>query len=183
MRWNHWSRVALDGFDWCVLWDPTFMLGIWHVDDWLKKYLAQPCLRSGGSWKSQTWFALASLIWGYFSLLIHEYYIGLYVDYMAIVSLVFLLLLCWLWTCIMIVAMYGSHHVFAWLCMALMASMLLSNSQISMRPLFSVLLLRLVAFMFVTCLTKFLSWLVGVQYCPCWCFWKCIFFSTAKFHF
>ena len=29
-------------FYWCVLWDPTFMLGIWHGHDWLKRYLAQP---------------------------------------------------------------------------------------------------------------------------------------------
>jgi len=42
----------------------------------------------------------------------HDYYTSLYVDYMAIVSLVFTLLLCWLLICIMIVAMYGSRHVF-----------------------------------------------------------------------
>jgi len=29
-------------FDWCVLWDHTFMLGIWHRADWLKRDLAQP---------------------------------------------------------------------------------------------------------------------------------------------
>ena len=29
-------------FDWCVLWDPTFILGIWHGGDWLKRDLALP---------------------------------------------------------------------------------------------------------------------------------------------
>ena len=28
-------------FEWCVLRDPTFMLGIWHEGDWMKGDLAQ----------------------------------------------------------------------------------------------------------------------------------------------
>lgn len=39
--------------------------------------------------------------------------------------------------------------------------MLLSDFQIGIRLIFLVMLLRLVAFTFVTCLMKFLSWLVG----------------------
>ena len=31
--------------------------------------------------------------------------------YMAVISLIFMLLLCWLYICFMTVAMYGSHHV------------------------------------------------------------------------
>ena len=54
----------------------------------------------------------ASSIRGYFSLYFYEYYIGLYVDHMDMISLVFLLLLCWLCICFMIVAMYGYYHVF-----------------------------------------------------------------------
>ena len=41
--------------------------------------------------------------------------------------------------------------------------MLLSNSQLSMRPLCSDLLFTLVDYIFVICLTKCLSWLVRVQ--------------------
>ena len=183
-----WPLEALVWFLWIVPWDPTFMLGIWNRGDWMKRDLAQPCLWPGGLWKSQTWLAFASLIWGYFSLLIHEYYTSLFVDYMDVVSLVFLLLLWWIWTCIMTVAMYGSHDVLLvneWTMYlspnrwnytyCFEASMLLSNSQISMRPLFPVLLLRPVALMFVTYLINLLSWLVGVQSSPCWCFFKCIF--------
>jgi len=63
---------------------------------WLKRDLAQPCLWLCGSWKSHNRLAFASLICDYLSFLFHEYSTRLYVDYMAIVSLVFLLLLCWL---------------------------------------------------------------------------------------
>jgi len=119
MRWNQclmdWGGLAYGSLGSVLMyvpWDPTFMLGIWHGGDWLKRDLDQPCLWWGGLWKSQTWLAFTSFIWGYFSLLIHEYYTSLYVDYMVVVSLVFLLLLCWLWECIMIVPIYGSHHIF-----------------------------------------------------------------------
>jgi len=45
--------------------------------------------------------------------------------------------------------------------------MLLSDSQISMRPLCSDLLFTPVDYIFVIFLTKFLSWLVGDQLSPC----------------
>jgi len=79
-----------------------------------KKDLVHPSLWSGGSWKSQTWLTFASLIWGYLSLLIHEYYTGLNVDYMAFISLVFLLLLCCLWTSIMKVAQIPKSQAQHW---------------------------------------------------------------------
>lgn len=60
----------------------------------MKRVLVQPCLQLGGSWKSHNWLTFASLIWSYFSLLFHEYYTVLYVDDMAMIFLVFLLLLC-----------------------------------------------------------------------------------------
>ena len=43
------------------------------------------------------------------------------------------------------------------------ASMFLSDSQLSMKPLFSYMLFRHVDYIFGICLTKYLSWLVGVQ--------------------
>lgn len=62
----------------------------------MKGDLAQPCLWLGGLWKSHNWLDFTLVLYGYFSLLFHEYYIGLYVDYMVVIALVFLLLLCWL---------------------------------------------------------------------------------------
>ena len=59
--------------------------------------------------------------------------------------------------------------------------MLLSNSQISMRPLCSDLLFTPVDYIFVTCLTKCLSWIVGVQSRTCPCFCKCIIVMLCKF--
>lgn len=54
----------------------------------------------------------ASLMKVYLSLYLSEHYIYLYVDHMAMISLVFLLLLCWLYKCFMTMSMYQSHHVF-----------------------------------------------------------------------
>lgn len=45
--------------------------------------------------------------------------------------------------------------------------MLLRYSQISMRHLCSDMLFKLIDYILVTCLTKCLSWLVGVQLSPC----------------
>lgn len=56
-----------------------------------------------------------------------------------------------------------------------MASMVLSDSQLSMRPLCSELLIAPIDYTFAICLTKCMSWLVGAQSS----FWKCIFFSTV----
>ena len=52
----------------------------------------------------------ASLMKGYSSSYLYEYYDGLYVDYMAMISWIFLPLLCWLFICFMPTAMYGSHQ-------------------------------------------------------------------------
>ena len=59
--------------------------------------------------------------------------------------------------------------------------MILSDSHISMRPLCSYMLFKPVDYIFVTCLTKCLSWLVGVQCRPCPCFFKCIIVILCKF--
>ena len=49
------TKEALIG----IVVSPTFMIGIWHECDWLKKDLVQPNLRSGGSGKSLTWLDYA----------------------------------------------------------------------------------------------------------------------------
>jgi len=132
--------------------------------------------RSSGMWKSHPRFGFASLMKVDFSLYLYEYYDGLYVVYMAMISLIFLSLLCWLCTCFMTTTMYGFHHVFilviewsmyrwpngwnaSW---CVETSMVLSDSQLSMIPLYSKLLFTPVDYIFVICLKKFLSWLVGV---------------------
>ena len=58
--------------------------------------------------------------------------------------------------------------------------MLLSDSQIIMRPLCSDMLFKPVDYIFVTSLTKCMSWLVGVQSRPCQCFCKCIIVLLCK---
>jgi len=59
--------------------------------------------------------------------------------------------------------------------------MLLSDSQINMRSLWLDMLFTPIDYIFVTCLTKLLSWLVGVQSRPYHCFCKCIIIILCKF--
>lgn len=59
--------------------------------------------------------------------------------------------------------------------------MLLNDYQISMRPLCSDRLFKPVDYIFVTCLTKFLSWLVGVQSIPCSNNYICILIMLLSF--
>ena len=66
----------------------------------------------GGTCKSHAGFGFYIINMSYFSLYFYECYNGLYVGHMVVISLVFLLLLCWLYICFMTIAMYGSHHVF-----------------------------------------------------------------------
>ena len=88
------------------------MLGIWHEGEWLKRDLAQPFYSRVECGSPIPGLDFASLMKVYLSLYFYEYYIGLYVAYMVVISWVFLSLLCWLCMCFMIAAMYGSHHVF-----------------------------------------------------------------------
>ena len=88
------------------------MLVISHGGEWLNRYLAQQFyvqVKCGSPIPS---LDFASLMKGYFSLYLYENYDGLYVVYTAVISLVFLSLLCWLCMYFMTTAMYGSHHVF-----------------------------------------------------------------------
>ena len=59
--------------------------------------------------------------------------------------------------------------------------MLLSDSQMSMRPLCLDLLLKPIDYIIVTCLMKCLSWLVGVQSSPCST--NCIYFLILLLYF
>jgi len=88
------------------------MLGIWHGGDWLKRDLDQPIY---------VWVERCSPISGWFITFINEKFIpsifmgkfiGVYVDLMVDMFMIFLSLLCWLYVCFMIGAMYGSQHLF-----------------------------------------------------------------------
>jgi len=91
---------------------PTFMLGIWHGGDWLKRGLTQPiCGR----------VEHGSPISGWFIIFINEKFTPLifmckctdvYVDFMTDMFMIFLSLLCWLYVCFMVTTMYGPQHVF-----------------------------------------------------------------------
>jgi len=77
----------------------------------MKRDLAQPFYGQVERASPVLGLDFESSIRGYLSLYFYENYIGLYEVYMAVSSLVYLSLLCWLCICFMIVAMYGSHHV------------------------------------------------------------------------
>ena len=91
---------------------PTFMLGTWHGGESLKRDLAQPFYGQVERGSPILGLDFASLMKVYFSLYFYDYYTSLYVDHLDVFSLVFMMLLCWLYMCFMTVAMYGSHHVF-----------------------------------------------------------------------
>jgi len=91
---------------------PTIMLGIWHGDEWLKRYFSQPFY---GPVEGD------SPIFNWFISFINEKFIPLifmckcsdvYVDFMADMLMIFMSLLCWLYVCFMRTTMYGSQHVF-----------------------------------------------------------------------
>lgn len=88
------------------------MIGIWNRGEWMKIDLAGPFYGEVEHGSPILGLYFASLMRYYFSLYFYEYYTNLYVDHMVVISLVFLPLLCSLCMCFMIVAIYGSHHVF-----------------------------------------------------------------------
>jgi len=61
--------------------------------------------------------------------------------------------------------------------------MLLSDSQMSMRPLGSELLFKPVNCIFVTCLMRFMSWKVGFKSIPCSSDCICIIIPLLSFYF
>ena len=72
------------------------MLGIWHGGDWMKRDLAQPiCGRVECGSPSSGWF-LYSIIKSSFFLYLVCKCTSYYVDCIVVVSIVFLVLLCWL---------------------------------------------------------------------------------------
>ena len=109
--WWGWGGLTSGCPGWFFWLSPTFMLDKWHGGEWMKRDLAKPFYGRVERDSPISGLDFASSIWGYFSFNLYEYYTGLYVDHMVVISLVFLLLLCWLCICFMIVAIYGSHHV------------------------------------------------------------------------
>ena len=87
------------------------MLGIWHGVEWMRKDLAHPFYSRVERGSPILGLEFSSLMKDYFFLYLYEYCDGLYVVYMATISLVFLSLLCWLVTCFMTVAISGYPHV------------------------------------------------------------------------
>jgi len=62
------------------------MLRIWHGDECLKRYLAQPFYGQVERGSPIPGLVFASLMKGYFSLYLYEYFDGLYVVYMVVLS-------------------------------------------------------------------------------------------------
>ena len=117
-----WSRYGEGGgglayefhwffFGWVFPWDTTFILRIWHECDSWKRDLAQPCLWSGGMWKSYTWMHFDYGNKSPFSLVLMGNYACYSMDFMVFMCYLFMLLICWLWLSFMMLMMYGSHHV------------------------------------------------------------------------
>jgi len=69
------------------------MLGILHSYQWLKRDFAQPFYGQVELGNPIPGFDFASVMKGYLYLYLYEHYDGLYVVYMAMISLVFLSLL------------------------------------------------------------------------------------------
>ena len=150
------------------------MLVIWHGGEWLKRDLAQPFygwVECGSPIPS---LGFASLMKVYLSLYFYEHFDGLYVVNMSVLSWVFLShyvgYVCVLWQqpcmyfLIFLILIEWSMYILpngwndSWF---VGASMALSDSKLSMKPICSELLITHVDYTFVICLTKCLSWLVG----------------------
>ena len=65
---------------------PTFILGIWHEGEWMKRDLAQPFYHWVECGSPIPGLVFASLMKGYLSLYFYENFDGLYVFYMAILA-------------------------------------------------------------------------------------------------
>jgi len=70
------------------------MLGIWHGGEWLKRYLAQPFYGWVECSSPISSLDFTSLMEGHFSCYFYEYYDGLYVVYIVVVSWIISSLLC-----------------------------------------------------------------------------------------
>ena len=72
------------------------MLGIWHEGDWLKERFGSANIWLGVSWKSQTRFDFVFINKSSFTWYFMSKCTSSYVAFMANVSLLFLLFMCWL---------------------------------------------------------------------------------------
>jgi len=87
------------------------MIGIWHEGDSLKRYLVHPILgwlehgSLKSSWPNHSLIRVSSP-WYFMCKCI-----GSYVVFMVVISMLFLLFICWLRVYFMIMMMCVSHHV------------------------------------------------------------------------
>jgi len=65
---------------------PTFMLGIWHGGEWLKRDLSQPFYGLVEHESPISGLDFTSLMKGYSSWYFYEYFDRLYVVYMVVIS-------------------------------------------------------------------------------------------------
>ena len=110
--WWGWVDLALVCPGWFFWLSPTFMTIIWNEGELLKRDLVQPFYGRVECRSPILGLDFASFMRGNFYLYFYEYYTNLYLHHMTMISLLFLLLLCWLCMCFMIVAMHASHNVF-----------------------------------------------------------------------
>jgi len=86
---------------------PTFMLGIYHWGEWVKRDLAQPIYaRVERGSPIFDWF-IAFINAKFITLIFICKFIDVCVDFMADMFMIFLSPLCWLYVCFMTTNMYG----------------------------------------------------------------------------
>jgi len=73
---------------------PTFMLGIWHRDDWMKEIFVSSNLWSGGTWKSLAWLHFSYLYKSSFPLVYYVQMCLLLCGYNVCSIIVILVVIC-----------------------------------------------------------------------------------------
>jgi len=66
--------------------DTKLIIGIWHGDEWMQRYLAHPFYRRVENGSPIPGFDFASLMKGYYSFYFYDNFDGLYVVYMVVLS-------------------------------------------------------------------------------------------------
>ena len=182
MRWNHylmgwgwWPLEALDGF-W-LMFSMRSHIHAWNIAQGqiTEERFSWATLWSGGMWKSHLGFRFCIINGRLFLLVFYEHFYGLYVVWVYIHEYFYFYYfgyICVLWRqlcndfTIFLLVIEWSMYLWtnAWngsWCVE--ESIVLSDSKLCMRPLCSELLFTPVNYIFVMCLTKWLSCLVGVQ--------------------
>jgi len=84
------------------------MLGVWHEDEWLKRYLTQPFYGQVERGSPTSGWFIAFINEKSIPLIFMSKGIYVFMDLMAYMFIVFLFLLCWLYAHFMTLGMYGS---------------------------------------------------------------------------